>query len=280
MSGLNASNMNMNMNMNMGAALAVTSVAPSKVRYNTADYRKLIPNPPTFPIVPTPRPRFPRNWDPDLRSYIFLQEFVVGHPNWFNTLSNPAVIGALPTATTAGLQAQLLAMLDASPDREDRFAEIIDQHDAEGSIAYFLGMMMIDPARHPATYLLIRTARRVGEHVTMVLKDAFMVPRPSQLCPAIVPMIDPPVTPAFPAGHALQAQLIYRCVARAWPGLARQRLLRYLAHRIGENRVIAGLHYPRDVEAGKAVADKCYDLLKTGTKFRRLRRAAHRESYQ
>src|SRR5205085_4188637 len=177
-----------------------------------------------FPIVPNPRPRFPRNWDPDLRSYLFLDEFLVDHPNWFNTLSNPTVIGALPTATAPGLQAQLLAMLDASPDREDRFSEIIDQHDAEGAISYFLGMLMIDPARHPSTYLLVRAARRIGEHVTMVLKGAFMVQRPSQLCPAIVPMIDPPVTPAFPAGHALQAQLIYRCLARTWRGVAPRRL--------------------------------------------------------
>ena len=279
MSGLSASNMNMNMNMNMGTALAVQSVAPSKVRFNTADYRKLIPIPPGFPIVPIPRPRFPRNWDPDLRSYLYLDEFLIDHPNWFTALSHPAVIGPTPTATTAGLRAQLLAMLDASPDRDDRFSEIIDQHDAEGAISYFLGMLMIDPARHPSTYLLIRVARRVGEHVTMVLKGAYMVQRPSQLCAAIVPMIDPPMTPAFPAGHALQAHLIYRCLARTWRGIARRRLLRYLSRRIGENRVIAGLHYPRDVDAGNAVADRCFDLLRTGTQFRRLLTAARKESY-
>ena len=42
----------------------------------------------------------------------------------------------------------------------------------------------------------------------MCLKVDFKSPRPSQLCPAITPMIDPPATPSYPAGHAVQAYLI------------------------------------------------------------------------
>jgi acid phosphatase (class A) len=272
-------NMNMNMNMNMAGGIGLASVAPSKVRFNSADFRKLITNPPTFPLVPAPAPRFPRNWDPDLRAYVYLDEFLRNHATWINTVGAPAVLGQKPTATMPLLEAQLIAVLNAAPDREDRFSEILDQHDADGAIAYFLGLLAIDPARHPATYTLIRVARRVGEHVTMVMKQAHMVQRPSQMCAAIVPMIDPPMTPAFPAGHALQAQLIGRCLMATWQGQTRRHLLRYLIRRIGENRVIAGIHYPRDLEAGVAAADKCYDLLKTGTDFKKLRKAAHKESY-
>ena len=147
------------------------------------------------------------NWDPDLRSYVCLNDFVLGNTGWFAALK-PVADGVGRPDAAAAVEAQLQAVLDASPDREDRFAEIIQQHDAEGAISYFLGMLMIDPARHPNTYLLIRVARRVGELVTMVLKGTYNVPRPSQFCPAIVPMIDPPVTPSFPAGHALEATMI------------------------------------------------------------------------
>ena len=121
----------------------------------------------------TPPPVFPRNWDPDLRSYVYLNEFV-SRPAWpadLTALRGVATGVGFPTATPAILDAQLGATLNASPDREDRFAEIIHQHDAEGAISYFLGMLMIDPARHPKTYLLIRVARRIGELVTMILKD-------------------------------------------------------------------------------------------------------------
>jgi hypothetical protein len=78
-------------------------------------------------------------------------------------------------------------------------------------------------------------------------------------------MIDPPVTPAFPAGHALEARLIAECLKVTWgqgPGRkSRRDLLDYLVHRVGENRVIAGLHFPLDIAAGDAVGLACYPLM-------------------
>jgi len=272
------------------AAVGLPSVAPAQVRFNTADYRKLIPSPAPSLAV-TPAPTFPLNWDPDLRSYVYLNEFVLGNvgpPNWFLQLQAVPAMTHPPNETPAILDTQLTAVLNASPDRDDRFAEIIHQHDAEGAISYFLGMLMIDPARHPKTYLLIRVARRIGELVTMMLKNqpnpgVPMVPRPSQWCPAIVPMIDPPVTPSFPAGHALEARLIAESLKAAWGQGAgrksRRDLLDYLALRLGENRIIAGLHFPRDIAAGDAVALACYPLMdKPGSQFHQLVLDAQAES--
>jgi len=255
-------NMNMNMNMNM-AAFSPSSVAPSRVRFNTADYRKLAPPAPAV-IVRWPAPAFPANWDPDLRSYVYANEFVLGNVGFQAALG--AVLGQRPVATQAVLDAQVRLMLDVSPDREDRFAEIIDQHDAEGAISYFLGMLAIDPARHPMTYLLVRAARRIGEMVAMVLKQSpaglAPVPRPSQASPIVVPMIDPPVTPSFPSGHSLQARLIALSLEALRPGDAiRTGLLDYLADRIGQNRIIAGLHYPLDHAAGVSVANALFPML-------------------
>jgi acid phosphatase (class A) len=163
--------------------------------------------------------------------------------------------------TAAALTNQVQQMLDRAPDREDRFAEIIDQHAAEGAIGYFFGMLMIDPARMPATNLLIRVARRIGEHVVMCLKGEFRCPRPSHFCSAIVPMIDPPATAAFPSGHSLQARLIARCLQAAAPPMRPLHLLDDLAERLGENRIVAGLHFPADHEAGRGVANWCFDEL-------------------
>ena len=162
-------------------------------------------------------------------------------------------------------------------DREDRFLEIIDQHQAEGAMSYFSGMLMADPSRYPLTNLLIHAARRVGEHVVMCLKENYRCPRPSQLCAGIVPLIDPPCTPSFPSGHSLQAQLIYRCLEAATPPMQPAHLLADLADRIGRNRIIAGLHFPKDHTTGQAVADVCFSLLNTQPLFNDLVNKARAE---
>jgi membrane-associated phospholipid phosphatase len=116
--------------------------------------------------------------------------------------------------------------------------------------------------------------RRVGEHVVMCLKDEFKSPRPSQLCLALYPLIDAPATPSFPAGHALQAYLISYLLADSLPSLPQHAmamtdlenatgLLFDIAARVSDNRVVAGIHYPVDIAAGKAVAIACFEKLRT-----------------
>jgi acid phosphatase (class A) len=208
--------------------------------------------------------RFPPYWDADLRAYEYLNEFLLAHPNWralLDAFLTPAERVPPHQLVGATLTAEILQMLDRAPDREDRFAEILDQHEAEGALGYFFGMLMVDPSRMPATNLLIRTARRIGEHIAMCLKGEFRCPRPSQLCSAIVPMVDPPATPSFPSGHSLQARLIALCLQSAGPAAMPLHHLDDLAQRLGENRIIAGLHYPKDHLVGRRVADWCHGLL-------------------
>ena len=150
-------------------------------------------------------------------------------------------------------------------------------------------MLKIDSERTPATNLIVRVARRVGEHVAMCLKGDFMSPRPSQMSPAITPMFDPPITPSFPAGHAVQAYLISFLLADAMPNfpqqvapahgateaqwLAATGLLFDLAARVAENRVVAGVHYPVDIAAGRVVAARIFVDLVAVAEMQTLRTA-------
>jgi hypothetical protein len=288
--------MNMNMNMNMNMAAPGTSVGGpgTRVRFNTQDFRKyvaLTSATTTEAVIPasTSLMNFPAYWDADLRSYEYLNELLLAYPNWrallttfVSTASFDLVSPHLLSQTLLTLEVQ--QMLDVALDREDRFAEIIDQHEAEGAISYFLGMLMIDPNRMPAVNLLIRVARRIGEHIVMCLKGEFRCPRPSQLCTAIVPMVDPPATPSFPAGHSLQAELISTCLKATTFPARPVHLLDDLAERIGRNRVIAGVHYPKDHIVGKGVADWIYtSLLSTlpaSSAFKKLCAAATTELAQ
>src|SRR5262245_28093438 len=272
MSQLGATNLNLNLNLgssnlNLGGGSLGGGTARGG-RVNTQEFRKLV-NRGAFPFVPgsaaalrntIDRIQYPQFWDPDLQSYLYLNEFVRTNAEWF-----PELVRALtPTATALyqKIDEQLAFVVDAAPEREARYAEIIQQDSADGALAYWTGMLALDVGHMPASRLVLHVARRIGELVAMCLKHAFRVPRPSQLCPAIVPMIDPPATPSFPSGHSLQAHLISNClkaVRADWPQA--DGLLEYLAARVAENREIAGVHYPLDSEGGKSAAYSCFGIL-------------------
>jgi acid phosphatase (class A) len=129
-------------------------------------------------------------------------------------------------------------------------------------------MLNVGP-KAKATYQLIRVGRRIGEIVVMCLKEHFQEARPSQVCPAITPMIDPPDTPSFPAGHALSARLMSLLLGAADRPATQTAMLDALSERVAENRTIAGLHYPLDNLAGFKAAEKVFAMLTNGADDRR-----------
>jgi hypothetical protein len=283
-------NMNMDFNMNMGSPGSSVGGNWTRVRFNSEDYRKylaMVGGSLADPVIPA-NPgafRFPGYWDAELQAYEYLEEFLRTY-DWRTRLNGPGGLTLTSThllPTTSQIRDEIIYVLDQAPDRQDRFQEILSQHSGEGAIGYFLGMLMIDPSRLPAMHLLMRVARRIGEHISMVLKGEFRCPRPSQLCAAIVPMIDPPATPSYPSGHSLQARLIARCIGGTTLSTVPPHLLTNLSDRIGENRIIAGIHYRNDHTAGVAVADWCYTTLlaplvgNPAKLFDRLMRAVNNE---
>src|SRR5690348_12288739 len=144
-------------------------------RYNTAVFAKRAKT--ADPLVPpvmvkkeptdTNYPKFGRNWDAELRSYKYLNDFLTKAPNCVNQCADVARANGTPAQemTEDQLNEEVLKMLDLALEREDRFVEVIDQDDGDGAMNYWLGLLSIDPGRHPATNLLVRVGRRVGEHV-------------------------------------------------------------------------------------------------------------------
>ncbi len=209
--------LDMNMNMNMALASPGGAFARFRPRYDS-DLESLLVDttPPNTKLVPPVSggaqnyPSFHPLWDAELQSYMYLADYLAKTATWRADCTAAATGAGTPSKdmTQAQLGGEVLQILQFALERDDRFDEVIDQDDADGAINYWLGTLKIDPARHPGTYLMVHTARRIGEHVVMCLKGDFHSARPSQLCPAITPMIDPPATPTFPAGHAVQSYLI------------------------------------------------------------------------
>jgi hypothetical protein len=203
MSQLGTSNLNLNLNLgssnlNLGTGGAALGGAPRGSRVNTQEFRKLVDSS-KFPFRPgsadaerntIDRLSYPEFWDGGLQSYLYLNEFVLANGEWLATL----VAALTETAKELHLHIddELAKVVDAAPEREARFAEIIQQDTGEGALSYWTGMLALDIGHIPATRLLVRVAHRVGEMAAMCLKHTFRVPRASQLCAAVVPMIDPP----------------------------------------------------------------------------------------
>ena len=152
-------------------------------------------------------------------------------------------------------------------------------------LTYFMDLLSITPASHPATVRLMNIASLIGLYCCLYWKGYYLRVRPSQLLPALMPPISIPGHASFPSGHATQSALISLCVQQALPGAdftsqvpvgapddgstceAMQPGLDALAARIARNREIAGLHYPSDTVGGQTLATNIFKkiLLNAGS---------------
>lgn len=221
----------------------------------------------TTPVAVT---KFPLHcWDSDLFSLTLLPEFFTAQVNG-QTWKQAITIGPPPPVIPSGSggapgddridELRILAVTE----RPEAMGEILNQH--QNQQLCFLQLMMVTHTSHPATYFAMKAVARVGEVVMMHLKSQFNRARPSQVCPTLYPPVPVPGHAAYPAGHAIIAHLTAKCLmdVTADPATNKspyEEALTKLAERIGRNRVIAGLHYKSDIEAGAVVAGKIHLFL-------------------
>ncbi len=211
-----------------------------------------------------------RGWSARWSAWLVLDEFAV--TDW------RCSIQLTPwDSSPAGQAAEIQHLIRAAQDeRPDALGEIIAQNATyEDLMAYFLALLWITPDSHPKLNRLLHIAGLAGICAAMYFKQHPAAglnprPRPSQLCPALMPPIDIPGHPSFPSGHATHAMLMAFCIEAALPAQERDAwrpLLHTLAGRIARNREIAGLHYPSDSHAGFELAGKVFDRLAEGPLF-------------
>jgi hypothetical protein len=303
------------MSMSMSMSMAMNNLNPGAMatdvpRFNSEDYPKYAP---ATPVVRWPMEKYSKDWDPELRTWRYVQEFIgigsviTGVRNYiesyvpYGTFHVPSS-AIVPPFSQANLEDEVLGVLNASIDRADRALEILSQANGIGAINYWTGMLRIDRSKHKNTFLLILVALKIGEFVAMRLKNIYRMRRPAQVYPLIMPLIDGPDTPSFPSSHSLQAHLITGVLKLALnypaspplpapgpllpgpptaPVTTTSDALDVLAFRVARNREIAGVHYPMDSQAGLCGALKCLDYLSglpAGGPFQKLLdRAAHED---
>jgi membrane-associated phospholipid phosphatase len=125
-------------------------------------------------------------------------------------------------------------------------------------VPFWASMLHLHPNRHRYTFELMGAALRFTMMVVMRFKHALACPRPSEYSPNIQPMILVPGYSCLPSGHATEGTMAKR-VLLALTGQADgsplQLQIDALTRRIAEHRVVAGLHFPIDGEAGFALGN-------------------------
>jgi len=208
--------------------------------------------------------KFPaRNWAAKWNAWLVLDEFVL--KPW-DPGGAKAALDNIVNGSNLGTELDHLVTA-AQNERADAIGEILSQ-DAE-FFSDFMGLLTITPGSYPKTYRVLHIASLIGSFTALHFKAIYERPRPSQLCPALLPPIPVPGHSSFPSGHSTQAHLMALCMDHLLteanvpqPDLANISAdLRVLADRIGRNREIAGLHYESDTAGGVALAQSVFDTL-------------------
>jgi hypothetical protein len=222
--------------------------------------------------------RYPaRNWSAEWFTWLALIEFSATNwrtmqpnnlptapftqnywPNWVPPPPPPtAPLIDWSTLSPPNIQQEIIDLATAAAnERSNAMDEILSQ--ADEFISYFLGLLTANPGAYPQTTKVLTVASQVGTLVAMYFKGLYKRPRPSELCPALLPPIAVPGHASFPSGHSTQAHLMALCINDIFDTLPQQGAVLEdawtLADRIARNREIAGVHYESDTNAGKAIA--------------------------
>lgn len=117
--------------------------------------------------------------------------------------------------------------------------------------AFLLGLTS---AARPRTVELVGVATEVLGLCIFSLKHRLGVRRPHELSSRVVPVLDVPTHLSCPGGHAAKAWMAATLLkALVGPRTAFADRADALAALVGENRVLAGLHYPVDNAAGEVL---------------------------
>jgi membrane-associated phospholipid phosphatase len=110
------------------------------------------------------------------------------------------------------------------------------------------GFRRISLADFPRTAAVLEQARQDFAPVLAGLKDLFARPRPYHLFQGLTPALPLPQSPSYPSSHAALGALYAKILGQLDP--ADQAGLDGAGKLLGTDRVLGGVHYPSDVDAG------------------------------
>lgn len=158
-----------------------------------------------------------------------------------------------PAAGSAADRADMDAVLASQAARTE--AEIREAvADQEVSVFRFADVLgaAFTAERAPRTAALTQSACRQSATITAAAKRHWNRPRPFLASSSVRPVVKNATEGAYPSGHAACGYLWAIMLTEILPERGDALFARGI--RYGENRVVGGVHYPSDVEAGRTSA--------------------------
>ena len=99
-------------------------------------------------------------------------------------------------------------------------------------------------------------------------KEKWTRVRPSQASSQVQTCIKLETSSSYPSGHAAAAVVLGKTLALIRPKLKKVILKR--SHQIGEDRVMAGAHYPSDIRDGEILGEEIFSLLQANKEYQEM----------
>jgi acid phosphatase (class A) len=171
-----------------------------------------------------------------------------------------------PVAGSPEAQEEVAVVLQL---QEARTAEQIARAQSEKTLTVAAFARTIGPwfelAKLPRTAALFNEIETESKPYVTKAKDAFARPRPPATDPRVKPIF-PDTDASYPSGHSTRAMMESLILAEVLPDLKPKLITR--AQEIGWDRVIAGVHFPSDVDAGRVVGQRLARLFLANPAFR------------
>jgi len=164
-----------------------------------------------------------------------------------------ALIGPFPTVDSDAGKADLAIVL-----WHQRTRSATDIQRAMSEVKLGLGTYAtsagrpLDAGQFPKTAALIDKVGKDIKAETDALKKHFGRPRPYLTDSRVQPAIERETSPSYPSGHATRGLAYALVLAELAPD--RREALLAVGRQVGVDRVIGGVHYPSDIEAGQRLS--------------------------
>jgi acid phosphatase (class A) len=191
-------------------------------------------------------------------------------PPHFNYLTGQEQVWSdFPKAPALGSpvdEEDLLITLSAQATRTDEQKKeaLTDQH---WSIKLIAGV--IDPnfdTKYSATYAVLKKAAIDAGLINKKLKDENQRLRPFVQHPTLVTPLFPVDDFSYPSGHASGSEVQARILGELFPDREQDLLKR--SRQVADGRVVAGVHYASDTEAGENLGDLIFEQLEASAQFK------------